>query len=258
MRTFAIAALVASVVLIGGAAPARAQEETPEAPEQHWSFDGVFGTFDRAALQRGFQVYKEVCSACHSVRYLYFRDLTALGYTEDQVKGIAAAWPQQVTDGPDDTGQMFQRQARPSDRIPGPFPNEQAARAANNGALPPDLSLMAKAREGGPDHIYAILTGYGTPPASMKMMPGMYYNTYFPGHQIAMPPPLTPDLVTFGDKTPATVPQMAHDVSSFLMWAAEPTLEQRHRIGLKVVLFLLVGTGVFYAAKRKIWSRIHH
>ena len=260
MRRFAVAALVASLLLIAGAAaPARAQEEErPEPPSQHWAFDGVFGTYDRAALQRGFQVYKEVCSACHSVRYLYFRDLTALGYTEDQVKGIAAAWPQQVTDGPDDTGQMFQRPARPSDRIPGPFPNDQAARAANNGALPPDLSLMAKAREGGTNYIYAILTGYAQPPANFKMMPGMNYNTYFPGHQIAMPPPLNPDQVTFADKTPATVAQMTHDISSFLMWAAEPNLEQRHRIGFKVILFLLVTTGVFYAAKRRIWSRIQH
>jgi ubiquinol-cytochrome c reductase cytochrome c1 subunit len=260
MRTIVAAvALLASLALIAGtSAPANAQEERPEPPSQHWSFDGVFGTFDRAALQRGFQVYKEVCSACHSVRYLYFRDLTALGYSEDQIKGIAAAWPQQVTDGPDDTGQMFQRPARPSDRIPGPFPNDQAARAANNGALPPDLSLMAKAREGGPNYIYAILTGYTDPPANFKMMPGMYYNTYFPGHQIAMPPPLNPDQVTFADKTPATVAQMAHDVASFLMWAAEPNLEERHRIGLKVMLFLLVTTGVFYAAKRKIWSRIRH
>ncbi len=259
MRTFAVAAVLASLTLVAGATvPARAQEERPEPPSQHWSFDGVFGTYDRAALQRGFQVYKEVCSACHSVRYLYFRDLTALGYTEDQVKGIAAAWPQQVTDGPDDTGQMFQRPARPSDRIPGPFPNDQAARAANNGALPPDLSLMAKAREGGADYIYAILAGFGQPPANFKLMPGMYYNTYFPGHQIAMPPPLNPDQVTFADKTPATVAQMAHDISSFLMWAAEPNLEQRHRIGFKVILFLLVTTGVFYAAKRRIWSRIQH
>jgi len=259
MRIFAIAALVASMVLIGGVAtPARAQEETPEPPGQRWSFDGVFGTFDRAALQRGFQVYKEVCSACHHLQYLYFRDLTALGYTEDQVKGIAASWPQQVTDGPNDTGQMFQRPARPSDRIPGPFPNDQAARTANNGALPPDLSLIAKAREGGANYVYAILTGFAEPPANFKLMPGMYYNSYFPGHQIAMPTPLNPDQVTFGDKTPATVAQMAHDVSSFLMWAAEPNLEQRHRTGFKVMLFLLATTGVFYAAKRKIWSRIRH
>src|SRR6478736_38306 len=182
MRTLALAAAVAFSLGTASAA------EEPKLPSQHWSFDGVFGTYDRAALQRGFQVYKEVCSACHSVHYLYFRDLIALGYTEDQVKGIAAAWPQQITDGPDDTGQIFQRPARPSDRIPGPFPNDQAARAANNGALPPDLSLMAKAREGGANYIYGILAGFGQPPANFKLMPGMYYNTYFPGHQIAMPP----------------------------------------------------------------------
>jgi ubiquinol-cytochrome c reductase cytochrome c1 subunit len=258
MRSFAIGALIASLVLIGTAAPARAQEETPEPPHQHWSFDGVFGTYERAALQRGFQVYKEVCSTCHHLSYVHFRDLAALGYTEDQIKGIAAAWPQQVTDGPNDTGQMFQRPARPSDIIPGPFPNDEAARAANNGALPPDLSLIAKAREGGADYVYAILNGFVQPPANFKVMEGMYYNEYFPGHQIKMPPPLNPDQVTFADKTPATVPQMAHDVASFLMWAAEPNLEQRHRIGFKVVLFLLVTTGVFYAAKRKIWSRIRH
>ena len=257
MRIFAIGAVVASLLLVA-VIPARAQEETPEPPSQHWSFDGVFGTFDRAALQRGFQVYKEVCSACHSLHYIYFRNLTALGYTEDQVKGIAAAWPQQVTDGPNDTGQMFQRPARPSDRIPGPFPNDEAARAANNGALPPDLSLIAKAREGGADYVYAILTGFVQPPANFKVMPGMYYNAYFPGHQIKMPPPLNPDQVTFADKRPATVDNMAHDVSNFLMWAAEPNLEQRHRTGFKVVLFLLVTTGVFYAAKRKIWSRVPH
>jgi ubiquinol-cytochrome c reductase cytochrome c1 subunit len=153
---------------------------------------------------------------------------------------------------------VFPRPARPSDRIPGPFPNDKAGRAANNGALPPDLSLMAKAREGGTNYIYAILTGYAQPPANFKLMPGMNYNTYFPGHQIAMPPPLNPDQVTFTDKTPATIAQMAHDISSFLMWAAEPNLEQRHRIGFKVILFLLVTTGVFYAAKRRIWSRIQH
>jgi ubiquinol-cytochrome c reductase cytochrome c1 subunit len=258
MRTFAIGALVASLFLVAAGPLARAEEEKPQLPEQRWSFDGVFGTFDRAALQRGFQVYKEVCSACHHLQYVYFRDLAALGYTEDQIKGIAAAWPQQVTDGPDDTGQMFQRPARPSDRIPSPFPNDQAARAANNGAVPPDLSLIAKAREGGPDYIYAILTGYVEPPPRFEVMPGMNYDAYFPGHQIKMPPPLSPDQVTFADKTPATVPQMAHDVASFLMWAADPNLEQRHRMGFKVMLFLLVTTGVFYAAKRKIWSRIHH
>ncbi len=246
-------ALIAALVLVGGSA--RAQEEAPRPPHQVWSFEGVFGTYDRAALQRGFQVYKEVCAACHAVKHLAFRDLAEIGYSEDQVKGIAAQV--QVTDGPNDSGEMFQRPGRPSDPIPGPFANDQAARAANNGALPPDLSLITKAREGGADYVYAIMTGFKDAPAAMKMNPNMNYNEYFTGHQIAMPPPLSPDQVKFADGTPATVPQMAHDVVTFLSWAAEPTLEQRHRIGFKVILFLIIATGVFYAAKRKVWSRIH-
>ena len=250
-----LAVLVAALVLIcaGGV---RAQEEAPPAPHQQWPFEGVFGTYDTAASQRGFQVYKEVCSVCHAVKHLAFRNLEEIGYTEDQVKGIAAQY--QVTDGPNDEGQMFQRPARPSDPIPGPFPNDQAARAANNGALPPDLSLITKAREGGPDYVYAILTGFKDPPAGFKVNEGMYYNQYFAGHQIKMPPPLTQtDQLKYADGTQATVPQMSHDVVSFLSWAAEPNLNERHRIGFKVILFLIIATGVFYAAKRKIWSRIH-
>ncbi len=249
-------ALAAALVLVGGfAGIAQAQEEPPPPPHQQWSFNGVFGTYDRAALQRGFQVYKEVCAACHAVKHLAFRDLAEIGYSEDQVKGIAAQV--QVTDGPNDSGEMFQRPGRPSDPIPGPFPNDQAARAANNGALPPDLSLITKAREGGADYVDAILTGFKDAPAGMKMNPNMNYNEYFAGHQIAMPPPLNADQVKYADGTPASVPQMAHDVVAFLSWAAEPTLEQRHRIGFKVILFLVVATGVFYAAKRKVWSRVH-
>lgn len=248
--------LAAAIVLAGGVAGAAlGQSEAPAAPRQEWSFDGVFGTYDPAALQRGFQVYKEVCSACHPVKHLYFRDLTQIGYSEDQVKGIAAQV--QVTDGPNASGEMYQRPGRPSDPIPGPFPNDEVARAANNGALPPDLSLITKARDGGPDYVYAILTGFTKAPAGFPMNPNSYYNTAFPGHRIAMPPPLSPDAVKFADGTPATVPQMAHDVVTFLNWAAEPTLDERHRIGFKVILFLVVATGVFYAAKRKIWSRIH-
>ena len=253
MRRLRFAALIAVLVLFGGVV--RAQEEAPSPPHQEWSFEGVFGTYDRAAEQRGFQVYKEVCSACHAVKHLYFRDLTEIGYSEDEVKGIAAQY--QVTDGPNDQGEMYQRPGRPSDPIPGPFPNDQAARAANNGALPPDLSLITKARDGGADYVYAILNGFKEAPAGFKMNANMYYNGYFAGHQIAMPPPLNPDQVKFADGTAATVPQMAHDVVTFLSWAAEPTLEERHRIGFKVILFLVVATGVFYAAKRKIWSRIH-
>jgi ubiquinol-cytochrome c reductase cytochrome c1 subunit len=256
MRQPVLGLLLAVVLDCGLGGIARAQEEAPTPPHQQWSFEGVFGTYDRAELQRGFQIYKEVCSVCHPVKHLYYRDLEELGYSEDQVKGIAAQ--AQVTDGPNDQGERFQRPARPSDPIPGPFPNDQAARAANNGALPPDLSLITKAREGGSDYVYAILTGFKNPPAGMKMNPNMYYDEYFPGHQIAMPPPLTEtDQVKYADGISATVPQMAHDVVSFLSWAAEPNLDERHRMGFKVILFLIVATGVFYAAKRKIWARVH-
>ena len=236
--------------------PARSADELPPLPHQEWSFDGVFGVFDRAGQQRGFQVYKEVCSVCHPVKYLYFRDLAEIGYSEDEVKAVAASY--QVTDPqPNDQGQMYQRPGRPSDPIPSPFPNEQAARAANNGALPPDLSMIVKARPGGPDYVYGILTGYRDPPPGFTMLEGMQYNEYFPGHQIKMPPPLSDDALTYADGTKATMPQMAHDVVSFLSWAAEPNLEVRHRTGFKVLLFLIVAVGVFYAAKRKIWAPIH-
>jgi ubiquinol-cytochrome c reductase cytochrome c1 subunit len=256
MRAPLPALLLSLAIAFGLGGAARALEEAPEPPHQQWPFEGVFGTYDTAASQRGFQVYKEVCSTCHAVKHLAFRNLEEIGYTEDQVKGIAAQY--QVTDGPNDEGQMFQRPARPSDPIPGPFPNDQAARAANNGALPPDLSLITKAREGGPDYVYAILAGFKDPPAGFKVNEGMYYNQYFTGHQIKMPPPLTQtDQLKYADGTQATVPQMSHDVVSFLSWAAEPTLNDRHRIGFKVILFLIIATGVFYAAKRKIWSRIH-
>lgn len=244
------------IMIFAPALGCRAAEETPPLPHQEWSFEGAFGTYDRASAQRGFQVYKEVCSACHQVRHLYFRDLADLGYSEDEVKAIASTY-QVTNEQPDDQGQMFQRAGRPSDPIPGPFPNKEAARAANNGAFPPDLSMIMKAREGGPDYVYALMNGYKDPPAGFNLLPGMQYNEYFPGHQIAMPPPLADGAVTFADNTPATVPQMAHDVSTFLTWAAEPNLEPRHRAGFKVVLFLVVAIGIFYAAKRKIWATVH-
>jgi ubiquinol-cytochrome c reductase cytochrome c1 subunit len=255
-----LVALAAALTFYGGVAGNALAEEkvppTPAPPHQEWSFNGVFGTYDRAALQRGFQVYKEVCAACHPVKHLYFRDLAAIGYSEDEIKGIAAQY--QVTDGPNDAGEMFERPARPADPIPGPFKNDEAARAANNGALPPDLSLITKARDGEEDYAYAILTGFKDAPAGFKVNEGMYYNEYFAGHQIKMPPPLSADQVKYADGTPATVPQMAHDVVAFLSWAAEPNLDERHRIGFKVIFFLVIATGVFYAAKRKIWSRIPH
>jgi ubiquinol-cytochrome c reductase cytochrome c1 subunit len=231
-------------------------QQNPPLPHQEWSFSGVFGTYDRAAEQRGFQVYKEVCSACHPVKHLYFRDLTDIGYSEDEVKVIAATY-QVTNEQPNDQGQMFQRPGRPSDPIPGPFANDQAARAANNGALPPDLSMIVKARDGGPDYVYGIVTGFKEAPADFKLLSGMYYNEYFAGHQIAMPPPLSDNAVTFADGTPATVPQTARDVVTFLTWASEPNLEVRHRTGFKVMLFLIVTVGIFSAAKRKIWASVH-
>ena len=252
-RPLLVATLLAGAILI--TCPARAQEEAPTPPHQPWSFEGVFGTYDMAAAQRGFQVYKEVCSTCHPVKHLYYRDLEDLGYSEDQVKGFAAQ--SQVTDGPNDEGQMYQRPARPSDKFVQPFPNDQAARAANNGALPPDLSLIVKAREGGPDYVFGVLTGFKDPPSGFKLGDGMYYDEYFAGHQIKMPPPLSDGQETFADGAPNKIADEAHDVVTFLQWAAEPNLDDRHRMGLKVILFLIVGAGIFYAAKRKIWAQVH-
>ena len=225
-------------------------------PAHQWTFAGLFGTFDRAQLQRGFQVYREVCSSCHSIKYIAFRNFTDLGYTPDEIKALAAEYT--VMDGPNDDGDMFERPAIPADRFPLAFPNEQAARAANNGAYPPDLSLMTKSRKGGPDYSYALLIGYPEEaPADIELMDGMYYNEYFPGHQIAMPAPLSEDIVEYADGTAATVEQMAEDVTAFMMWTAEPNLETRKSMGVTVILFLLVLTGILYAAKKKIWSDLH-
>jgi ubiquinol-cytochrome c reductase cytochrome c1 subunit len=254
MRRHVLALLTAA--LIGaGAAPLAGAAESIQIPEEHWSFQGIFGTFDRPALQRGFQVYKDVCSACHSMSLLHYRDLQDIGLSEEQVKQIAASV--QVTDGPNDAGEMFERPGRPSDPFKAPFPNEQAARAANNGALPPDLSLIVLARKGGADYMHALLTGFGDPPADLKMAPGMNYNKYFPGNQIAMPPPLSEGAVTYADGTKATVDQMSRDVATFLAWASEPKLEQRHLTGVKTVLYLVVLSALLYGVKRKVWAKVH-
>ncbi|MBI4183372.1 MAG: cytochrome c1 [Proteobacteria bacterium] len=234
--------------------PAWAVEQSRPAA-QDWSFSGVFGVFDRAAQQRGFQVYQQVCAACHSLKLVHYRDLAALGYADDEVKAFAAG--KEVQDGPNDAGEMFTRPALPSDHFVSPFANAQVARAANNGALPPDLSLITKARKGGADYLYALLVGYADPPEGMELMEGMSYNPYFAGRQIAMPPPLAEGAVEFADGTPATVEQMAADVTTFLAWASEPDLEERKRLGIKVILFLLVLTGLLYASKRKVWSDLH-
>jgi ubiquinol-cytochrome c reductase cytochrome c1 subunit len=251
-KTAAIAVLACGLMVAPGLARAEYQ---PPLPNEQWSFRGVFGTYDKAALQRGFQVYKEVCSACHNLDHLHYSDLAGIGYDEAQIKAIAAQY--QVTAGPDKEGKMYKRPALPSDGWVGPFPNVEAAEATFGGAAPPDLSMIVKAREGGPDYVYGILTGFTNPPKGVEMPSGEYYDEYFPGHNIAMPPPLHDNAVKYADGTPATVPQMAHDVATFLTWASHPNLDERHRTGFKVVLFLIISAGVFYGAKRKIWSRLH-
>jgi ubiquinol-cytochrome c reductase cytochrome c1 subunit len=251
------AGFIISTLALGlGLASAVAAAGQPAMKSIDWSFNGVLGTFDRAAQQRGYQVYSQVCTACHSMSLMYYRDLSGIGLGEGAIKEIAAGV--EVTDGPNDEGAMYQRPGRPSDHFKAPFPNENAARAANNGAYPPDLSLIIKARDGGADYVYSLLTGFtDPPPADVKLMPGMNYNAAFPGHQIAMAPPLADGSVEYADGTQATVDQMARDVTTFLAWASEPELEVRKRLGIKVILFLIVMTGMLYLVKRKVWSGIH-
>jgi ubiquinol-cytochrome c reductase cytochrome c1 subunit len=246
--------LLAAALLAAFATPALAQD-APAPPAQHWSFDGPFGSFDLAAAQRGFQVYSEVCAACHSLQYVHYRDLAGIGLTEEQIKAVAAAVT--VPQGLDDQGSPKEGPATPANQFRSPFPNEQAARAAQNGAYPPDLSLIVNAREGHADYIYGILTGFADPPATMQMQTGMNYNKYYSGHQIAMPPPLQDGRVTYADGTAATVEQMARDVVTFLAWTANPEMVQRKRIGWRVVLYLLLMTGLTYAVKRKVWADVH-
>lgn len=250
LRRILAAGLVAGLI----ATPALAQE-APAPPHQHWSFEGPFGTFDLAAAQRGFQVYSEVCAACHSMQYLHYRDLAGIGLTEAQVKAVAAGVT--VPQGVDDEGNPKEGPATPADQFRSPYPNDQAARAAHNGALPPDLSLIVNARAGHADYVYGILTGFAEPPAGMKMQDGMNYNKYFAGHQIAMPQPLHDDQVEYADGTKATIEQEAHDVVTFLAWAANPEMVQRKQIGWRVVLYLLLLTGLTYAVKRKVWADVH-
>jgi len=244
-----------SAVLAFVPAQGQAAESHYKVAKQDWSFSGVFGTYDRAALQRGFQVYKEVCAACHSMGRLSYRNLSDLGYNEEEIKAIAA--DVMITDGPNDEGDMFERTGLPSDSFKAPYPNVQAAKAVNNGAYPVDLSLIAKARMGGPDYLYALLTGYEDAPTNRDLLPGQYWNKAMAGNIIAMPAPFTAGQIVYGDNAPQSVDQYARDVSHFLMWAAEPKMEVRKRTGIKVFLFLLVFTGVMYALKRKIWASMH-
>jgi len=236
--------------------PVLAAGEVLQYPNARFSFSTLFGTIDRASAQRGFQVYKEVCSACHAMRQLSYRNLLELGLTEAQVREIAATF--QVTDGPNDEGQMFERPGRVADRFRRPFPNEQAARAANNGAYPPDLSVMTKARKDGANYLHALLTGYEDAPPGVTLMDGLHYNKWYAGGQIAMPNVLNEDQVDFADGTKATVDQMARDVTTFLAWAAEPEMEVRRAMGIKVLIFLAILGGLVYAVKRRVWADVKH
>ncbi len=269
--------LVTAVAMLA-AAPASAQEGhgAPKPHRESWTFAGPFGKFDRAQVQRGFQVFREVCSSCHAAHLFAFRNLAQPGgpqFSEAQAKAVAEAY--KVQDGPNDAGDMFERPGRLSDHWPSPFPNEQAARASNGGAYPPDFSVLAKARtyevgfpgflidilrqyqEQGPDYIHALLNGYKDAPEGVTVPEGAYYNEYFPGHAIKMPPPLSADQVTYTDGTPQTVDQYSRDVTAFMMWLAEPHLEERKRIGFQVMIFLIVFAGLLYFTKKKVWKSVH-
>ncbi len=223
-------------------------------PEKDWSFSGLFGTFDKAAAQRGYQVYREVCSGCHGMRLINYRNLSDLGYNTNELKALAAQF--EVQDGPNDEGEFFKRPGRPSDKFVSPYPNDQAARAANGGAYPPDLSLIIKARDNGANYLHALLSGYTEPPKDIKVPDGMYYNSFYSGNLIAMPQPLYDDGVTYFDGTKATADQMASDVTTFLAWASEPELEKRKRLGVTVISFLLVFSILAYFSMKQIWTPI--
>ncbi len=245
--------------------PVQASGEVAHPPSQEWTTDGLFGFFDRKQIKRGWQVYSEICASCHSVRLLYYRHLGEIGFSSDEVKKIAAE--AEVAAGPNEDGEthndgeLIVRPGKPFNKIVSPYPNDIAARAANAGALPPDLSLITKARKNGANYLHALLTGYKDAPGDFKLSEDMNYNPYFPGSQIAMGAPLSEDGVEYApeiaDGKKATVDQMAKDITAFLIWAAEPELEERKRIGVKVMLFLIIFTAMLYAVKRQVWAKLH-
>lgn len=258
--------LIAAALLLAlgtPGAPAVQASEGVVPPAQDWPFAGPFGEFDRAQLKRGFQVFKEICAGCHSLNLIAFRNLQAIGYTEDEVKEIAAEY--EVPAGPNDEGEtvdedgaLLKRPATPADHWVPPFANAKAAAASNGGAVPPDLSLMTKARKNGPDYVFGLLTGYkDEAPEGISIPEDKYFNEYFPGHAISMAPPLSGDDVEYADGTPATKEQEVKDVVTFLTWTAQPELEQRKQLGIKTLIFLVVLTAMLYALKRKIWSDVH-
>ncbi|MCC0056373.1 MAG: cytochrome c1 [Rhodobiaceae bacterium] len=260
MKRVTLAALTAIFATgLVSISPARAAEAETEMKHVDWTFDGPFGHFDRAQLQRGFKVYQEVCSACHSMNLVAIRTLGQEGgpeFTEAEVKAIAATYT--ISKDIDENGDVIDRPGKPSDHFPAPFANENAARASNGGALPPDFSVLAKARHGNADYIYSIVTGYEEPPADMTMRTGMHYNTAFHGNQIAMAQPIDDGAVTYDDGTEETLDQYAQDVAAFLYWTAEPKLEARNRTGFKVILFLILFAGLLYFTKKKLWRDVEH
>jgi len=231
--------------------------EKVELLKTDWTFKGLFGKFDRGSLQRGYQVYSQVCSSCHSMKYLSYRNLTEKGgpeFTEEQAKAIAASY--EVKDGPNADGEMFVRPGKLSDKFVQPYDNVKAAQAANGGAYPPDMSVLIKARSGGANYIYSLLQGYEDPPAEVTLDEGVYYNKYMYGNKIKMASPLSEGIVTYSDGTEATVEQMSKDITTFLMWTAEPHLESRHKMGFKAIIYLIILTILVYFSMKKIWSRI--
>lgn len=255
MKRFLKIAALAGAVLIAAGPSGQAAGDALHPRDGGFSFASLFGTFDRGSAQRGFQVYQEVCSNCHSMRLLSYRNLVELGLSEAQARSIAATIT--VTDGPNDEGAMFERPARLSDRFRRPFANDAAARTANNGALPPDLSVIVKARHDGANYLYSLLTGYGQePPAGVTIGDGMNYNPYYPGGQIAMGQVLNDDQIEYTDGTNASADQMARDVTTFLAWASEPETEERRRMGIRVLVFLAIAGLLAYGVKRKIWAEL--
>ncbi len=255
MKKIIYITILFSLSFFVGVGQVKALGDVEEPVKQNWSFSGPFGTYDKASLQRGYKVYREVCSACHSMKRIAFRNLVDLGYNEEDIKKLASSYIFEA--GPNEEGEIYERAGLPSDYFKSPFANEQQARFSNGGAFPPDLSLITKAREGGANYVYSLLTGYEPPPADAEMLDGQHWNKYMPGNKIAMAPPLSDGLVEYSDGSPMTVSQYAKDVSQFLTWAAEPEMEHRKRMGIKVIIFLLIFAGIMYAVKRRIWSDIH-
>ena len=244
------------IFILGFAQNAYSSEKKVEFLKNNWNFEGVFGTFDRASLQRGYQVYQEVCSGCHSMQHLSYRNLSEKGgpeFTKEEAKAIAAQF--EVTDGPNEDGEMFTRPARLSDKFVSPFPNVKAAAAANGGAYPPDLSVLAKARKGGADYIYSLLMGYEEAPAGYELDDGVYYNKYMAGNKIKMAEPIYEDAVQYSDGTKATKEQITKDVTAFLVLDGDPHLESRHKMGFKVFFYLIILLTLVYLSKQKVWSR---